>query len=203
MKKIVLSFAVVAAGLFGVNAFAQQQQKTNDNAQVCCEQTEACCATEAPGKPGRPAKPQFANPLEGITLTAEQQQSVDALNKKYAEMYKEGRKAKAEAAVKERKDGRETRKAYMKEMQSILTPEQYTEYLENMVLNAPAQMQKGPRQMDVKRGDRKHKGEMKAKKDAKKDVKKDGKKAVKKDVKKGDKTAKAKVNRRNAKTTKA
>lgn len=202
MKKIVLSFAVIAAGLFGVNAFAQQQ-KTNDNAQVCCEQTEPCCTSETPGKPGRPAKPQFANPLEGITLTAEQQQSVDALNKKYADMRKEGRKAKAEAANKQRKDGREARKAYLKEMQSILTPEQYTEYLENMVLNTPSQGQKSPKHMDIKRGDRKAKGEMKAKKDVKKDIKKDGKKAAKKDMKKGDKTAKTKVNRHSSKTIKA
>lgn len=126
MKKILLSLAFVTAGLFAFNMSAQQQECTNTS------NTKECCAAHAKKGP----KVGMANPFGGIELTAEQQTAVKALNEKFSAKMKDGKKEKEEGKNVERKDRRETKKAYLKELQQILTPEQYTTYLENQVLNA-------------------------------------------------------------------
>lgn len=140
MKKTLLSIAFVAAGIFGFSAMAQQP--CCNPAQACCEPAEACCQTPAPQK-----GPKF-NALEGITLTADQQTAVNALNEKYAKARKDKAEARAQAQNQEINDFKEGRRAYLKEMQEILTPEQYTTFLENLAMSQPAHRvdkAKGPR----------------------------------------------------------
>ena len=134
MKQIILSIAFVTTGLFAFNASAQQPaQNGKDNAPANCCQQKA----QRPG--GERKAPKMFNPLEGITLNAQQQAAVDALNQKYAQARKDAKKAEnkdvTKAEKKERKDLRQGRQEYLKEMQKILTPEQYITFLENQALN--------------------------------------------------------------------
>lgn len=135
MKKIILSIAFVTAGFFAFNASAQQPCCNTD--QACCQPSQECCNQKA--KPQRAPK---ANPMEGITLTAEQQAAVKALNEK-----NKGPRTK------------DSRKEYLKEMKAILTPEQYTTYLENMALNAPRPQVKAKKGQRDGRQARKHDGQ--------------------------------------------
>lgn len=150
MKKTILSIAFVAAGIFAFNANAQNP--CCEPAQNCCKAPSECCQT--------PNKPQRPNAFEGITLTADQQAKVDALNAKYAQARKERMEARKQKKSdgkkgemrKESRSGKDVRKEYLNEMKSILTPEQYTQYLENMALN-----QHGPKMgKAVKAGKKEH-----------------------------------------------
>lgn len=128
MKKTLLSIAFIAAGIFAFNAAAQEA--CCNPAQACCNPAQTCCQT--PGKPGKAARPAKQNALEGITLTPEQQTAVNALNEKYAAQRKAKMQSKKESRDKERSEAKNGRKEYLNEMKAILTPEQYTTYLENL-----------------------------------------------------------------------
>lgn len=168
MKKTLLSFAFITAGFFAFNASAQQP--CCNPAEACCNTPQECCQT----KQAKPKAPK-ANALEGITLTAEQQSAVDALNQKFAQQRKEAKEAKKEAQKQNKAQGKNQRKAYLDEMKKILTPEQYTTYLENLATQAPAKPQmKGQRQQGHKKDG----------------VKKDGKKMARKGAVKADRAAK-------------
>lgn len=132
MKKTILSLALIISGFFAFGA-AAQQPCCNNGQQACGKDKQECC--QAPGKPGKAPK---ANPLEGITLTEQQQAKVQQLNEKYAQMRKDRKEAKKENARKERKEAKDYRKEYLNEMKQILTPEQYTTYLENLALEKKA-----------------------------------------------------------------
>lgn len=124
MKKTILSVAVALAGLFTASsAFAQAPCSPAVCAQVeNCDSAAACqrgyCA------------------FDGLNLSADQQARVKAL--------KADRKAKKQADRKaDRKAAREAVKAgrqdYLNQLKQILTPEQYTQFLENSYVNqAPA-----------------------------------------------------------------
>lgn len=134
MKKTLLSLAFVAAGIFAFSASAQEP--CCNPAQTCCEQTQA---------PGNKAK---FNPFEGLSLTAEQQTAVNELNAKYAKGKKEKRDDK-------RKEARDARKNYLNDLKAILTPDQYTAYLENMALNNPSPRAKAHQAPRDKKGSKK------------------------------------------------
>lgn len=152
MKKLFLSIALATVGFVAMNAQQQQQQPACCGAaHGNCTATQQCCSH----KPNKPQKP---NALEGITLTAEQQKSVDELNKKYAEKMKDARKAENENKANQQEQARESKKAYIEEMKNILTPEQYTVYLENMAINAgqgPKHQKPQVNKRDGKRDNRK------------------------------------------------
>ena len=172
MKKIFLPLAFVTAGFFAFNASAQQPDNTA--ASKCCEPAQQCCQSAEESCCG--ATECALVGFEGVTLTPEQQSSVKALNEKYAQARKDGKKAKAEAKKQERKDFKETKKAYLQEMKDILTPEQYVVYLENIVLTTPQQQPQMRQGMKAHKPDAKFQG----KKEGKKDGKKDGKRGMKK-----------------------
>lgn len=161
MKKTLLSLAFVTAGIFAFNASAQQT--CCKPAQECCDPAQECCTTTAPAKGQRIG---MANPFAGIELTAEQQAAMKALNEKYQKAAKENQKAKSEAKKQEGKDRRESKKAYLNDLKQILTPEQYTTYLENQVLNAP-----NGRKMKAHKSKKERKGSKGYKKGAKGDRK--------------------------------
>lgn len=127
MKKFILSLAFVTAGVFAFNAAAQDSCCNSE--KTCCQTPEGDCC-QAQGKPGKAPK---ANPFEGLNLTEQQQEAVKAVNDKFAQTRKEARKTK-ESANKDCKGGVECKKAYLKEIQNILTPEQYVAYLENLAV---------------------------------------------------------------------
>lgn len=142
MKKTFIALAFIAAGAFAFNANAAN---TKNDKQVCENKTE-CCKKDNK-ECGR--KDRMAKAFEGIQLTEQQQTALNALNAKRAE----ARKAKAA----ERKNGKEVknantdktaradkqqermnaRLAYLKEVQKILTPDQYITFLENTAISAP------------------------------------------------------------------
>lgn len=125
MKKYILSLAFVAAGIFSFNALAQQPDCCTKATGTCSQNTECC---KAPKKHKSPK----LNPFEGITLTPEQQQSIDQLKEKCKNERTVAKKERKEKKEQARQEMKNSRKQYLEEIKNILTPEQYTKYLENM-----------------------------------------------------------------------
>lgn len=73
--------------------------------------------------------------FEGITLTESQQSEIAALNARVAADRKAAKeeysKVKAQGKKEKKIAGDKARNAYLDDMKKILTPEQYTKYLEN------------------------------------------------------------------------
>lgn len=157
MKKKLLSLAVAAVA-FTSMAFAQ-------NATPSATTPDG---TKTENVKGRKARTGAINPFEGISLSADQQTKLDAL--------KAERKQKSEAARAERQKKQEerltarraARRAELDKVKSILTPEQYVKYLENIALggNRHQKAGKAPRQgkhggkmarNDKRQGDKKSK----------------------------------------------
>lgn len=166
MKKTLLTFALAVAGIFAFNAAAQTTANTT-------EQTAKECKADFKGK---------ACDFADLNLNETQKQSVKALNEKYFKEMKEAKKAakadkekKKEDKAQKMKNRREQRKAYLKELQKILTPEQYTTYLENQYLNG----KNFGCGKDRGKGDRKDFQKKNAKKGMKDLKKKEGKKPEK------------------------
>ncbi len=118
MKKTLLSATVILSALFGFNSFAQTTQAVPENCNQKCEKSDC----------PRAGKRQMPNMFEGITLSADQQQKLEALRAE--------NKQKRENRQKEQRDGRrQQRKSHLDQIKSILTPEQYTIFLENAYVN--------------------------------------------------------------------
>lgn len=123
MKKTILSFALVLAGLMGSSAMAQSPVALGTNSQ---QQTSACTQCPAAKK---------ANPFDGLDLTEKQQAELKAL--------RDGCKAeRAKIAAKEKAEKKEMieqrmkdQKEYLGKIKEILSPEQYVQFLENCYLN--------------------------------------------------------------------
>ncbi|WP_301746639.1 hypothetical protein, partial [uncultured Duncaniella sp.] len=69
MKKTLLSATVILSALFGFNSFAQTTQAVPENCNQKCEKSDC----------PRAGKRQMPNMFEGITLSADQQQKLEAL----------------------------------------------------------------------------------------------------------------------------
>lgn len=122
MKQKILSFAIIAASLVSLSAYAQKPGHSLGRKPVLCE------ASIKPGAVNKDFKcvmpPRHQNPLAGIELTPEQQKKVDALrDKRHKEMDK--------ARDKQRKEMKKRGDKMDKEMKKILTPEQYARYESN------------------------------------------------------------------------
>lgn len=168
MKKKLLSLAVAAVA-FTSMAFAQNatpSATTHDG-------------TKTENVKGRKARTGAINPFEGISLSADQQTKLDALKaerKQKTDAASAERKQKSEAARAERQKKQEerltarraARRAELDKVKSILTPEQYVKYLENIALggNRHQKAGKAPRQgkhggkmarNDKRKGDKKSK----------------------------------------------
>ncbi len=131
MKKNLIIVAIAMASTFGMNAVAQNNSECNKqqcNKEQCDKAGKKC---EKGGK-GHEA----FNPFEGIQLTAEQQTKLDAIQKPC--MKKDAKEAKAEKMKQkqaEKANRVAARKNYLESVKTVLTPEQYTQFLENIVLN--------------------------------------------------------------------
>ena len=133
MKKSIFALAILAASTFGFQAFAQ-----NSAPAPGAQSTEQTAKTRKAPK---------ADLFEGITLSVEQQTKLDALreqNRKERAERKAERTAKADGAKKGQQGVRsEARKRQMAAIKEILTPEQYTKYLENSLTAQRGQKSKG------------------------------------------------------------
>lgn len=178
MKKKIMILSLAAAPLFGFNAMAQNDNDCNDPA-YCPQQ---CYQPNGPSdKMYRPTSIEEMA-FEGILLTPEQQAAVDQV-KATRKAQREQFSAQERTEKANRMEARQKAKRdYLKQMQAILTPDQYVTFLENIVVAQPqgrpgkigdkARADKGPK------GDKfGQKGKMKADKAAKvdKNAKKDKK----------------------------
>lgn len=158
MKKFLFSAIVAVMAILPASMLADDNK---DNQQPQREQRE-----------GR-ANRQGFNPMEGIELTAQQQEAFKALRLKNQQANKAENKACTEESCKkgECKDCskdkctckpdpkarmqamRERRAAHLAEIKKILTPEQYTQFLENHFLNSGNDRQ-GAMQKNSKKGNK-------------------------------------------------
>lgn len=168
MKKT-LGFAILAITGISMTAVAQRPcQQACPNPVVQCADSAVC--TRAP---------RCINPFEGLNLSQDQQDKLTTLRKEKADQNKKDRQSRKTKA-------QDNRRAYLKDVKSILTPEQYVQFLENNYINAASQ--RGSRDGKFMRESRKDmkKFDKQARRDfknMKKDVKRDGDK-VKKEAKK-------------------
>ncbi len=140
MKMKFPAIALMAAALTAVPAMAQTD---NNVTNATCNGTTQC--TSAP-KGSKGAKVARVNPFAGLNLNAQQQQAINALQA-------ERQQARAEKMKGEKKDAaradrqkqspeqriaerKAARTSYLAKVKAILTPEQYTQYLENLYVNA-------------------------------------------------------------------
>ncbi len=133
MKKTILGLAIIALGTTAFNASAQNQ-RTNNNAQ---KKERTCCTNDNKGNK------KCANPFEGLTLTDAQKTSLNQLNERRRTQSREKSQERKQCSDSLRKA---SRKAYLDEVKSIIGPEQYVVFLENVYVNGPGmQQQKGMR----------------------------------------------------------
>lgn len=210
MKKKFFAIALAAVAAAGITISAQSADNNRQKGDKPCSK-ENCCAQQCqdgtPGDNNKMGRPQsfrdFA--FEGILLDLNQQQRMDSLNA----AVKADRDAKM-AARKEKKDGeqkcdrqqmrdnmRQGRADYIAKVKEILTPEQYTMFLENIVLMP---QQQAPGQKMGQPGMRHHGKDGMRSDRGRKDQRKD-KAAVNKDQKSKNKTGKQSKNKKdNGKT---
>ncbi len=129
MKKNILTIAIAIAAITGFNASAQcpdsKPQPMRNHAEKCVMPPYNKCVV--------------ADPFDGIKLSDDQKAKIAALKadqKAKRDKCEADRKAKAEKARKEgEKKAMKAKKDWLKKMKKILTPEQYTKYLENLALS--------------------------------------------------------------------
>ena len=157
MKKKFSTLALALIAAAGIGVMAQNP------APDCCKKGHGdnCDKKEAPCLDRAQADSLRATMLfDGIQLTPDQQAKINQLRADKAKARMEARKAEKQARAdaakaekqaraefgKARMDARKAEiKADLEKMKQILTPEQYVQYLENMVTSAPA-----PGRMDGK-----------------------------------------------------
>ncbi len=155
MKKTIIGISLLVSGLFAGQAVAQNPVAVGT---TCKQKTEQCLQADCQLPAGQCAVPQAGCPFDGLNLTAEQQAKLKEITPCGNRDSKKADKEAREQARKERREAAQnSRREYLNKVKSILTPEQYTQFLENSYLN------REPRH-NARPVDRKgHHGSMKAK----------------------------------------
>ena len=138
MRTKFLGIAIAAMTIIALPSVADNKSKvSNDKAE------KSCCQDSQKQRPG-------LNPFEGLNLTDAQQAKLKELGEKRKaeraekmQKAKEERKAAREKAQAIRPDLKAAKKEKLNEVKSILTADQYVQYLENMVINTPSQARIG------------------------------------------------------------
>lgn len=142
MKKTILIMIVAVATMFSFNSMAQSPKcegKKCDKAM--CDKSSKCEI----GK-GQHKHKACPNPFEGLNLTPEQQDKLKAMAPCGA---KEQRKACQQEQRRHRQAcdsiARAGKEKFLADVKSVLTPEQYVQFLENMAKQPRPDMMKGPK----------------------------------------------------------
>lgn len=151
MKKTLLSLAFATAALFAANsAAAQTPDNTNCNQACAPARCETACTTpcnnncnnNCPAEGKRKHKTDSCRQacmFEGLNLSAEQLTALKAIPTPRDVMKAASRQAKTDSAKVDKKQLRElvrtTRMDYLKSIKNVLTPEQYSQFLENYFVN--------------------------------------------------------------------
>lgn len=140
MKKKFSTIALALIAAAGIGVMAQN----NTCAPDCCKKgpKDNCDKKELPCMNRAKADSLEATVLfDGIQLTNDQKAKISQLRADKAKARMEARKIEKEARADVGKGRMEARKAEVKadleKMKQILTPEQYVQYLENMVTSGP------------------------------------------------------------------
>lgn len=139
MKRKILSLLFVALSTVIFTSFAQNTE--NDTIQTCNNKHKNCCKFKGKGKHHKMG---HLNPFEGITLSDTQKEQLKNLHKKRHNEIKEFHNKATECDSCKIKSPREMRRQQLDEIKSILTPEQYVQYLENSVVNQTSKHIKKP-----------------------------------------------------------
>lgn len=151
MKKQILSFIVLGMSLFSLTASAQHRHNGERN-RATKPATECCAQPDCKSNNGTCSPAECCPGFEGLNLTEEQQTKLKALCEKSGAQRQERAKANKEARkdrkVKSDSERRADQRSYLDEVKKILTPQQYVQFLENMVVNGrPNQGRPNPREM--------------------------------------------------------
>lgn len=132
MKTKLLSLAIASFFAFGTTAFAQAPA---DNAKTECK--KGCTDKDRCHKKGDKCDRKAPNPFEGLTLTEQQQEALAAIPTP-CQVMKSARDSKNTADSSamstpemRREFVRNVRLNYLSQIKSVLTPEQYVQFLEN------------------------------------------------------------------------
>ena len=130
MKKTLLSVALLIAAVTGMTVNAQTPPaSSNDNTTPVCN------------KPCDKKTAKRYNPFEGINLTDKQKAELQALkSEKQSESQKTNGKCKKQGKDKKctcKPQNKNSRREYLTKVKSILSPEQYVQYLENSYVAKP------------------------------------------------------------------
>lgn len=186
MKKTIFSMALASMLCLGAtSAFAQNATDSKDTAKKeCCKKEGKKCdkndGKKCDKKQGKCDR-KCTNPFEGLNLTEAQTTALQAIPTPRQVMKAAKEQNKETAKADTTKQSREERMAfarnvvtdYLSKVKAVLTPEQYTQFLENSYIKSTLS----------RKGDHKNSrmdGRKNGKKDGHKDFKKDGQKDFKK-----------------------
>ena len=137
MKKTIVSLAVVVATMFSFNSMAQAPKCEGKKCdKAICDKALKCEMGKDQHKP-------CPNPFEGMNLTQEQKDKLKAMapcckDQKQACKQEDGRHKQACDSI-----ARAGQEKFLADVKSVLTPEQYVQFLENMVKQPRPDMMKG------------------------------------------------------------
>lgn len=160
MKKYLMTMAVVAASMMTMSAFAQTVRTGNGDS--CKKAKEGkCVVSRQCSKSDSTCRKAAYNPFEGLNLTEQQQARLQAIprpGKVAATAVNGARGAGVQQNVPAKKAiRRDIRANYLKEIQQVLTPEQYVKYLENYYISAkPGKQAKPGEAKGIKQGHKRH-----------------------------------------------
>lgn len=141
MKKKILSIAMAVIATMAISANAQKPGACPENQQCAnhCTAEKAQCS------------PQDCKLFEGINLNEKQKAQFKELKEKCAKERKEACAAKKQAKCQRdatmKSERRQNKQNRLKEVKSILTPEQYVVFLENFYVNTPQRQQPGAKKI--------------------------------------------------------
>lgn len=129
MKRRILSIAFVAISTILFTSVANDKKGVPQD----CHKQE-CCKGHKMGKENHGKCPKF-NPFEGIELSDVQKEQLKSMADECRADKHQKAQAKKEKLEAKKKERKEMHKKHLEKMKQILTPEQYVQYLENIILN--------------------------------------------------------------------